>query len=232
MQLQDAPVNYFFKVWPWIEANKIRLIWGGGIVAVAVALVAFSIQRRAQREIDAGIAFTQAIMTESRDNGAEKQAAEFMKVAVDYAGTAAAQRAILQSAAIMFGAHKYPEAQAQFEQFLSQYSGSTLASQAALGVASCLDAQGKTDQAAGAYQRVINNYYDSVPALFARYRLAEIFEQQDKITDAMNLYEDIARTSPGSGLASQAGLRAMELKTRPEPGATNPTPAAPFKLSP
>jgi len=170
MQLQDAPANYLFKLWPWIEANKIRLIWGGGILAVAIAVIFFSIQRRAQREIDAGFAFTQAIMAEPRNSPVEKEAALFMKLASDYAGTAAAQRAILQSAAMLFGAQKYPEAQAQFEQFLSQYSGSTLASQAALGVASCLDAQGKTDLAAAAYQRVINSYFDSVPALYANSR--------------------------------------------------------------
>lgn len=232
MQLHDAPVNYFFKLWPWIEANKIRLICGASIIAVAIALVSFNFHRRAQKEIDAGMALTKAMMSDPRNNTVEKQTGSFMKVASDYSGTAAAQRAILQSAAMLYGTQKYAEAQAQFEQFLSQYSGSTLAGQAALGVASCLDAQGKTEPAAAAYQRVISSYYDSVPAIFAKYRLAQINEQQGKVTEALTLYEDIARATSGSGLASEAGLRAMELRTLPVAGATNPVPAAPFKLTP
>lgn len=231
MQLQDAPANYLFKLWPWFEANKIRLIWGGGIVAVAAGLISFNFHQRAQKEIEAGAALTQAMMSDPRNNTVEKQTGLFMKVAGDYSGTAAGQRAILQSAAMWFGAQKYAEAQAQFEQYLSQYSGSTLAGQAALGVAACLDAQGKMDPAA-AYQRVINNYYDSVPAIFAKYRLAQIDEKQGKVTEALNLYEDIARANPGSALASEAGLRAMELKTIPAAGTTNPVPAVPLKLNP
>jgi predicted negative regulator of RcsB-dependent stress response len=232
MELHEAPAHYLYKLWPWFEANKIRLLVGGGIIIVAAGVISFNVHRRTQREIDAGMALTKALMADPRNNTLEKQTASFLKVASDYAGTAAAQRAILQSAATLFGTHKYAEAQAQFEQFLSQYSGSALASQAALGAASSLDAQGKTEPAAAAYQRVITSYADSVPAVFAKYRLAQIYEQQGKLTEALNFYEDIARTSPGSGLASEAGLRVMELRTAPAAGATNPVPAAPFKLSP
>jgi predicted negative regulator of RcsB-dependent stress response len=232
MQLQDAPANYFFKLWPWIETNKVRLIWAGGIAVVAAALISYTYNRRAQRELEAGIAFTQVLMTDPRTATGEKQSALFQKVAADYSGTAAAQRAILQSGAILYGAHKYSEAQTQFERFLSQYSGTTLAGQAALGAAASLDAQGKTDLAAAAYQRVISSYSDSVPALFAKYRLAQIDEQRGKINEALTLYEDIAHNSVGGSLAAEAGLRTMELKTAPAAGAANPTPQAPFKLSP
>jgi len=225
-------VNYFFKLWPWVEANKIRLIWGGVIVAVGAGLISFTFHQRAQKEIDAGIALTQAMMSDPRNATVEKQVGLFMKLAGDYSGTAAAQRAIMQSGAMLFGAHKYADAQAQFQQFLSQYPGSTLAAQAALGVAACQDAQGTMDTAAAAYQRVIASYPDSIPANFAKYRLAQIDEQLGKVTEALNLYEDITRINPGSTLASEAGLRAMELKTAPAAAVTKPVPAAPLKLNP
>jgi predicted negative regulator of RcsB-dependent stress response len=232
MELHEAPAHYFFKLWPWIETNKIRLIWGGSIVIVVAGLISFHSYRRAQREIDAGLALTQAMITDPRNNTVETQAGLFLKVAGDYAGTAAGQRASLQSAAMLFSAQKYPAAQAQFEQFLGQYSGSSLAAQAALGVAACLDAQGKTAPAADAYNRVIKSYSDSSAAIYAKYRSAQIDEQQGKMTDALNLYEDVARNSPNSSLGMEAGMRAMELKMMLPATATNSAPAAPLKSNP
>jgi predicted negative regulator of RcsB-dependent stress response len=232
MELHDAPAHYLFKLWPWVEANRTRLIIGGGIIIVAAGLISFHFHQRTQREIDAGIAMTQAMLTDPRDTTVEKQAGLFLKVASDYSGTAAGQRAMLQSAALLFGAQKFADAQTQFQQFLSQYPGSTLAAQAALGVAACLDAQGKMDPAAAAYQRVFSSYSDSTPTLFAKYRLAQIYEQQGKAAEALNFYESIARDNPGSPFASEAGLRAMRLKAPPAPAATSPAPAAPLKLNP
>jgi predicted negative regulator of RcsB-dependent stress response len=232
MELHEAPVNYFFKVWPWIEANKIRLGVGAGIVIVAAGVISFNSYRRAQREIDAGRALTQAMMADPRNNTVEKQSGQFMKIAGDYSGTAAGQRAILQSAAMLFNAQKFAEAQAQFQQFLGQYSGSTLAVQAALGVASCLDAQGKTAPATEAYQRVISSYADSPVAVHAKYRLAQIAEQQGKVTDALNLYEDIVRGNPNSPLGADAGMRVMELKMISPATTPTPAPAVPLKANP
>jgi TolA-binding protein len=232
MELHEAPANYLFKLWPWFEANKIRLLWGGGIVVVAAGLVSFNVQRRSQREIDAGKKMTDLMMADPRSTTMDKQAAEFRKLAGDYAATAAGQRALLQGAAILFAAQKYPEAQDVFQQYLSQYSSSALAPQAALGLAACLDAQGKLDLAAAAYRRVIDSFADSGAAGYAKNRIAQISEQQGKVAEALSLYEDVARTHPGSPLGMEAGMRAMELRTSPVPAATNATPAAPFKLNP
>jgi predicted negative regulator of RcsB-dependent stress response len=207
MELHDAPAHYFFKLWPWIEANRTRLMIGGGIVIVGAGLISFRSYQRTQREIDAGTALTQAMMADPRNNTVDQQAGLFMKVAEDYSGTAAAQ------------------------QFLKQYSSSTLAAQAALGLASCLDAQGKTDPAAAAYQQVLKSYSDSAVALHAKFRLAQINEQQGKITDALNLYEDLARANPNTSLGSDAGLRAMELKMTTTT-APAPSPVGPVKLTP
>ncbi len=232
MELRDTPETYLFKLWPWFEANKIRLLWGGGIVVVAVGLFYFRFNRQAQNEIDAGVALTQLMLSDPRNSTAENQAGLFLKVAGDYRGTVAGQRAMLQSAALLYQGRKYADAQARFQEFLNQYPDSTLAPQAALGVAACLDAQGKTDTAAAAYQRVFNSYSDPGPAAFARFRLAQIDEQLGKGTEALNLYEDVAHSSSGSTLGSEAGLRAMELKMTSAPAAAHPAPAAPLKSNP
>lgn len=232
MQLHDTPETYLFKLWPWIEANKVRLLWGGGIVVVAVGLFSFHSYRQRQKEIDAGVAFTQLMLSDTRNGTVESQAGLFLKLAADHPGTTAAQRAMLQSAAILFEGRKYSDSQARFQQFLTQYADSTLAPQAVLGLAACLDAQGKTDTAAAAYQHVFNSYSDSTAAAFAKFRLAQLEEQSGKATEALNLYEEVQRSSPGSSLASQAGLRAMELKMTPATATPHPAPAAPLKSTP
>jgi TolA-binding protein len=232
MQLQDAPATYLFKLWPWIETNKIRIACGGGIVVVAIGLISFYSWQRDQKEITAGETLSRMMMSDSRTTTAAQQAGLFMKVAGDYPGTAAGQRAILQSAGMLFEAGKYPDAQTQFQQFLNQYPGSPLAAQATLGVAASLDAQGQTDSAAGVYQRVITSYSDVIVASYAKYRLAQIDERLGKWTEALNLYEDVARSNPGSQLGSEAGLRAMELKMKPSSASPATAPTAPIKLNP
>jgi len=228
MQLQDAPATYLFKLWPWIETNKIRIACGGGIVVVAIGLISFYSWQRDQKEITAGETLSRMMMSDSRTTTAAQQAGLFMKVAGDYPGTAAGQRAMLQSAGMLFAAGKYADAQAQFQQFLNQYPGSSLAAQATLGVAASLDAQGQTDSAAGVYHRVITSYSDVIVAGYAKYRLAQIDERLGKLSEALNLYEDVAHSNPGSQLGSEAGLCAMELKKKPSSATA---PAAPFQIN-
>ena len=229
MQLQDAPATYFFKLWPWFEANRIRVIWGGGIILVAAGLISFYSWQRDQKEITAGKTLTQLVASIPRNATTSQQADLYLKIATDYQGTSAGQRASLQGAAMLFAAGRYADAQTQFQKFLNVYPGSFFAAQADLGVATSLDAQGKTDAAAGVYQRIINTYSDVMAANSARFGLAQIDEHQGKLTDAMNLYDDIMRAMPNSSLGSEAGPRAMELKMKLQPASPSTSPAAPFK---
>ena len=231
MELQDAPATYLFKLWPWIETNKVRIASGAGILLVATGLISFYSWQREQKEITAGAELTQLMLSDQRSTPAQ-QAALFVKIARDNQNTAAGQRAFLQSATMLFEAGQYADAQTQFQQFLNQYPDHFFAGQAALGVAASLDAQGKTDLAAAAYQRVINNYPDPLVTGYAKYSLAQIDERQGKSTEALSLYEEVRRSSPNSSLGSGAGLRAMELKLKqPAVSATAPAPAPP-KLNP
>ena len=229
MELQDAPAAYFFKLWPKIEANWIRIALGGGVIVVVAVVISFYSWQGDQKEIAAGKALTQSMMSAPRNATDNQQADLFLKIAGDYRGTSAGQRAWLQGAAMLFEAGRYADAQTQFQKFLDAHPDSLFAAQAALGVATSLDAQGKTDLAAGAYQRVISISSDVTAANAAKFALAQIDERQNKLSDAMNLYEDILHNNPNSSLGSEAGLRAMELKMKLPSASPSTAPAAPFK---
>ena len=225
MEIQDAPAAYFFKLWPKIEANWIRIAAGGGVVVVIATLISFYSWQRDQKEITAGKALTQSVMFAPRNDAGNQQADLFLKIAGDFQGTSAGQRALLQGAAMLFEAGRYADAQTQFQKFLDIHPDGFFAAQAALGVATSLDAQDKTDLAAGAYQKVINISSDVAAANTAKFALAQIDERQNKLSDAMNLYDDIVRNNPNS----EAAQRAMELKMKLPSTPPSTAPAAPFK---
>jgi TolA-binding protein len=231
MELQDAPATYLFKLWPWIETNKVRIASGAGIILVAIGLASFLSWQREQKEITAGNAFTQLMISDLRNLTTVQQAGLYLKIARDFQGTAAGQRAFLQSATMLFEAGQYADAQTQFQQFLDQYPDNFFAGQAALGAAASLDAQGKFDPAATAYQRVINNYPDPLVANQARYSLAQIDEHQGKFTEALNLYQEVGRSDPNSQLGAEAGMRMMELKMKQPSAPPAATTTAPFQLN-
>ncbi len=215
MQSQDTPTAFLFKLWPWIEANKIRLIVGTGIIIVVVFLYSFFSWQREQNEIAAGTALTQLTLSNPADASAGELAGPYLKIAGEYPGTLGGRRAWLQGATALFTTGKFADAQVQFQKFLDTHPDGDFSASAALGVAASLEAQGKLDLATGAYQRVINGFTDIVAANAAKFALARIYEQQGKYSDALNFYESIARATPGSPLAQEAAMRAMELKTKP-----------------
>ena len=226
MQVQDTTTLFFLKWWPWVEANKNRLIAGAAIAVIAVFLIWCMVCQRESKEIAAGQALTQAALSSSGP-----LADAYLKIAGQHSGTVAGQRALLQGAAALFDAGKFPDAQTQFQKFLDAHPVSEFSGQAALGVAASLDAQGKTDLAAGAYQRVINSASDATVASAAKFGLARIEESQGRLNDALALYQDVARANPNGSLGSEAAMRLMELRSKlpaPTPAAT---PAAPLKLS-
>ncbi len=214
MPAQDAPTAVLFKLWPWIEANKNRVIAGAGIIIVAIFLYSFFSWQREQKEIVAGRALTQLTLSNPDNAGASQLGDAYLKIAGEYPGTLAGRRAWLQGAAALFAAGRFADAQAQFQKFLDAHPDGGFSASAALGVAASLEALGKSDLAVGAYQRVVNGFSDVVAANIAKFALAGIDERQGKFTDALNVYESIARSSPGSVSASEAGMRAMELKTK------------------
>jgi predicted negative regulator of RcsB-dependent stress response len=226
MQAQDTTTLYLLKLWPWIEANKNRLIGGAVIIAAAIFIYSFFSYQHEQKEIAAGQALTQLSITAG---GATAEAC--LKIANEFPGTIAGQRAMLQGGAALYEAGKFPDAQAQFQKFLDAHPGSELTGQAALGVAASMDAMGKPD--AAKYQAVVNNSTDPALVSAAKFALGRISEAQGKLTEALAYYEDAARANAGSSLGYEAGLRIIELRKK-VPG-TTPAPApasAPATIAP
>jgi predicted negative regulator of RcsB-dependent stress response len=211
-----------------LEANKNRLIGGAAVVVIAAGLYSFISWRHDQNEIIAGQAMTQLLVSPAGNATPEESATSFIKLAADYAGTAAAQRAQLQAATAYFNAGRYPEAQAQFQKALSASATGPLAATAALGVASSLEAQGKTDEAATAYRKVTGQFADAAAAMPAKFALGRIAEQQGKFAEASSIYQELARNNLAGSLASESALRALELKSKIPPAPKPPVqPLAP-----
>ncbi len=214
MDTQDASTEFLIKLWPWLEANKNRLIAGGGAIVLIGLIYSFVSWHHGQNEINAGEALTQILITPATSINASQQADQLAKFGAEYPGTEAAKRAQLQSAATFFEAGSYPEAQAQFQKFLDAYTG-PLAATAALGVAASLEAQGKLDPAATAYQRVTSIYSSSPANLLAQYSLGRLAEEQGKLAEAESYYESAAQPGQAGGTVSEeAAGRAYELKMK------------------
>jgi predicted negative regulator of RcsB-dependent stress response len=232
MQPQEAATDYLFKLWPWLEANAKRFAYGAVLIVIAIFVFSFYSYRQNKREVDAGEALTQAVVS---GNGGQIADA-CLKVATDYSGTLAGQRALLQGAAALFSTGKYADAQVQFQKFLDTYPDNSFAPQAALGLASSLDALGKNDMALSAYQRAGDQSSDAYTKVAAKFAIARIDERQGKFPDAAKLYDDIVQAFPNSSIASEASMRAAELKAKSSspavstPAAPAAAPAAPFNL--
>lgn len=230
MQAQETTTVYLLKLWPWVEANKNRLIGAAVVLVAAICIIWFMAAQRDERETAAGQALTQLAFT---PGGQTPEA--YLKIAADYAGTAAGQRAQLEGAAALFTAGRYADAQKQFQGFLDEHSDSQFSAQATLGVAASLEAQGRTEQAIGTYQRLANNGSDTVTASVAKLALGRMFEVQGRLNDALANFEEAARSSYGSSLGSEAGLLAMELRNKmpaAAPASLSPGAAAPVKPTP
>lgn len=193
-----------------MEANLKRVIIATGIFAVILFIFSFFSYRRQQNEIIAGQALTQAMM----DPTASQAADAIARVTDEYPNTLAGQRAALQSATLLFTSGKFADAQAAFQKYLDAHPDNAFAGTAALGVAASLDAQGKSDLAVAAYQKVINLAGDGYEVGAAKFALGCINEAQGKLSEARKFFEDVARSNPNSSLGNEAGLRAMELKSK------------------
>ena len=234
MQTQDAPAEIIFKLWPWLEANKNRLIGGLGAVIVVAGVFYFISAQKAQKEVDAGQALTSLLISPKSNAGQSTD--EFAKLAAQYAGTAAGQRAQLQGAAALFSTGRYADAQAQFQKYLDAAATGPLAATAELGVAASLESQNKLDLAMAAYQRVTSVFAGSSSVVPAEFALGRIAEQQNKLTEAASHYENAARSALGGSLAQEAAQRAFEVKAKiaaaaPKPAAASQPAVAPKPAS-
>lgn len=217
----------------WFEVNKKRLIMVATAVVVAsLAMITYRWWSN-QREFQANQALLKFQAARSGEDGvAFGKPDEYLKIAQDYSGTGAAERASFLAAGTLFTAEKYPEALAQFSKFLEQYGDSSLSAGANLGVAACLETQGKRDEALTRYQSVTTRYATRPESLQAKLAMARIYEEQNKPEQAYRLFEELARTASNTSWGGLAGLRKEQLLQRFPALATTVTNLAPANPAP
>jgi TolA-binding protein len=165
--------------------------------------------------VDAGQALTQLLVTPPSAANPAQGADALAQLAVNFSGTAAAQRAQLQAAASYFSLGRYADAQAQFQKFVDAYSTGPLLASANLGLAASLEAQGKLDDAAAAYQKVTSNSPGTASALTAECALGRIAEAQGKLTEAQVHYQAAMQVgNMGGSLAQEAAIHYSAIKAR------------------
>lgn len=214
METQDASVDIMFKFWPWLEANRKRLIVVA-VVAVVVGFVLFFIStQRQQKEIAAGQAYTQFMLNQSSASSAQQVVDGYLQIAKQYDGTVAAQRAQLEAASVLFTSGRYADAQTQFENFLTANAGSLLVAAAKTGIAASLEAQGKLDEALTAYRSVMTVYPDSTEAITAKFAVGRVLELQGKLSEAVTAYQDVTHSPLAGSLAQEAGQRIALLQIK------------------
>ncbi|HZT21760.1 MAG TPA: tetratricopeptide repeat protein [Verrucomicrobiae bacterium] len=206
MPAQDTTV-LLLKLWSWVETNKNRLMAAVAVVAAGVLAVSYFFYETGQKEIVAGQALSQLFVT---PGGPTADAC--LKVAAEFPGTLAGQRAWLQAAKALFDAGRYAEAEVQFQKFLNEHPDNQFSDLAMLGVAASLEAENKTNEAVRAYQRVTANSNDPVIDMTAKFALGRIAEEQGRFNDALVFYQDVARVGVGTSLGSQAAERVAVLR--------------------
>lgn len=219
----------------WLDVNKKRLI-AGALVLVVVGFGWATMRHMGERhELEASSALLALKPTLApATNAPPPQASAFTKVAEDFKGTAAAERALLLAANTLFVEGKYSEAEAQFNRFFTEHSGSPWAADAAFGKAASLEALGKAGEAVAAYQAVATAYPAASVTTQAKLALARIHEAQGQASQALKFYNDLTATDPTGRTSpnSQALQRKQALlKSHPELN-TNVTAVAPAPLAP
>lgn len=227
MESDITQTDALWKLWAWFEKNKKQVIYGATGASAVALIVWFFVWRAHEKQVEASEALARVslgqLMSPAGANQDNSQA--LLKVATDYPGSSAAERAVLMAGANLFTQGKYAEAQAQFGRFVRENGNSQFVPQAKLGVAAALEAQGKTNEALNQYKEVSDRHPNSAAAPQAKFALGRIYEAQNQPQQARKIYEELARTDAGTSFGSEASLRLEELNIKfPPPAATNSAP--------
>ena len=231
MESHDATAT-LMKLWPWIEANRNKIVFGTIIVLLAVVVYSFVSWRHEQNQVAAGDALTQILIGGPAGGDAARLASSYLGVAEDYSGTSAGTRALLQGAAAQFVQGKYSDARDDFQRYLDAHPDDEFSGMAALGVAKCLEAEGKISDAMGAYQHVVNDFADPESVNRARFSMARLDMQQGRDTDALQLFQQVFQADPSGEIGGEARQYAFELVSRtPRQAPTARTPTSPSSFN-
>lgn len=212
MQTQDVSDDFLLRFWPWIEANRNRLIAIGSVAVVAFFIWYYLSTSHREKTLNAGRAYTEFLLNQPPTQRPQDMVGGYMKIAQQYAGTLAGQRAQLQAALGKFDAGKYADAERQFQGFVTAHGDSPLVVSAQLGAAASLEAQGKLNQALTEYRAVVSTYPNTAKAVQAKYACGRVLELQGKLKESVTYYQDVARSPLSGSLAQFAHRRILEMQ--------------------
>jgi TolA-binding protein len=196
----------------WLEVNK-KKVAIAAVLLVVVGFIAATVRHMArQKELDAsGELLALRVSLNPATNAIPTQPSAFLKIAEDYKGTSAAERARLLAATALYTEGKYAEAERAFSDFVKEFSGSPWAATAAYGVASAQEAQNKPE-AFASYQSVATAYANSAVVDDAKLALARIHETRKQPDQALRLYNELLAPRPGAQPGEPAHPLAAERK--------------------
>ena len=176
----------------WLEVNKQRVAVGIVVVAVVVAAAAIQLWVKKERERAASTALLQLQLSESSVPGGAIAASAFQQVAADHSGAAAAARARLLAAEVLFNDGHYAEARAEFERAAGLLRDDSLVAIAAFGRAVSLEALGQLDEALQAYREVTLRHSTSSVAGQARLAVAGLHERRGELEQALAVLRELS----------------------------------------
>jgi predicted negative regulator of RcsB-dependent stress response len=228
METTDTTVS-LYNFLDWLYTNRKKVAIGAIAAAVLALVVAISIWKKNQNQVDADYRlFSVPSLLSLNARGAPPSPEALLSIAREYPSTSAGEEAQLLGAERLFLDGKYGEADHEFSKFVSDHGDSPLIAQAQVGVAASLEAQGKGSEAMQKYREIIAVYsIDPNIASPAKLTLARLNEEQNKPEQALSYYSDLARdTNPYDPWAAEARER-RELLLAKHPELNKPAPPAP-----
>ncbi len=213
----------------WLELHRGQLITAFVVLVAVLAAIYLWRHSAAQKEAAANAALLALRPPQAEPGGIPEvvAASEYLKIAEQYPGTAAGQRARLLAAGSLFHEGRYADALAEFRRVAERAEADAIAAQAAYGIAASLEAQGNVDEAITAYRTVISQHPDESVADQARLALARIHEARSELPLALQLYDELVRTpEPGAFAQMAEQQREALLRKHPELAGTNAIPPA------
>ena len=201
----------FYEFLAWLEGNKKRL----ATTAVIAVVVGFAISAYRWKSHQAELAASDALLElrtplGSTEKTSPPDAKTYLKIAADFPGTDAAERASYLAAGAHFTQGDYAGAHAQFSHCLERHAQHSLAAGAAYGKAASLEAQNKLDEALASYQSLLTQYPNSSVLDNAKLAMARLFELKNQPEQALKSYDELVRpNTPGS--ASTEALKRKDL---------------------
>ena len=212
MDSETQKTEPLYEFLAWLEVNKKRVAIGGGAALAVIGIITTVAWYKNQQEFVASEALSAIRIPYSPAEAVPAGTTEkLQQLSAQYSGTAAALRAELIRAGLLFTEGKHAEAQAAFEAYQRNHPESQWVQDAVFGIAVSLDAQNKVPEAIARYEDFTRRYPTDPNADQSRLHLASLFEKSGKPAQAMEQYEKITKAAAAAqGAYSPATAEAQE----------------------